>query len=834
MIANTHRWTPLTRPQFQQPDGNTLAMDEATAELARQWQEKFLQSVNLEELIRMEPSVRRTRIEQKLSDLMRNGEDKLPYGQYNQIVTYILNEALGYGPLAGLIYDPGITEIMVNGPDSIYIERDGKIQPYYDIQFQGEEHLRNIIDRIVSRVGRRIDESSPTVDARLEDGSRVNVMVPPLSLDGPILTIRKFQRNPFDLDQLVHIGTLNEEMARFLEACVRARLSILVSGGTGAGKTTLLNALASHIDHRERIITVEDSAELKFHQQHPHVVRSETRPPNMQGSGQVLIRDLVRNALRMRPDRIVVGEVRGAEALDMLQAMNTGHEGSMTTIHANTPHDALRRVETMVMWAEGASSLPLTAIREQIVSAINIVVQISRFPNGRKVTAISEVQELRRGDIIMSDIFRFDVFETDSVNGSVSGRFDATGVVPSRYMQLQTRGARNLTPKMFEPSYFASRFGEIMLDENVTEIMINGIADTRVERRNQGIVSVPLFFDSEAHLISTINSIIAPLGKRIDARNPTVDARLPDGSRVNVVIPPVSQNGPVMTIRRFPKEPMRMRDLLEGGSLTREMADFLRAAVQARLNILVSGGTGSGKTTLLNALSSFIAESDQDERLITIEDVAELQLQHDHWIRLEARPADDFGEGQMTIRDLVKNALRMRPDRIIVGEVRGGEALDMLQAMNTGHEGSMTTVHANTPHDAFSRLETMVAYDGTSLPSHTVRAQIQGALDLIVQVSRLPDGRRRVMKIAEVNKQDRDHLSVSDIFAYHLENVAEELPLMAGHVNGHSNGHPDGHAPASSGSGRSDEEGHRCVNAHPACLRLMRERGTDYELELNA
>ena len=796
----------LTPAIAKKSDAQARIVDQQTADLAKYWQEKFLQSVNLEEYIRMEPAVRRNKIESKLSDIMRASPDRLPLGQHNQIVSYILNEALGYGPLAPLVADPSISEIMVNGPEVIFIERGGKLIRTYDVTFQDEDHLRNIVDRIVSRVGRRIDEASPMVDARLEDGSRVNVMIPPLSLDGPILTIRKFQRNPFQPEDLIQLETLTEPMARFLEACVRARLSILVSGGTGAGKTTLLNALAGWIGREERVVTVEDSAELKFHQQHPHVVRAETRPPNMQGTGAVAIRDLVRNALRMRPDRIVVGEVRGAEALDMLQAMNTGHEGSMTTLHANTPHDALRRLETMVMWAEGASTLPIEAIREQIVSAIDIVVQVVRFPNGRKISAISEVQEMRHGEIVVKDLFRYDVFETDTL-GNAIGRFDATGVRPAKLALLKTKGIRTLDDAMFVPSHFESRFGELLRDDNITEIMINGLDDTRVERRGKGIVPVSLFFPNEAHLLSAINSIIAPLGRRLDARHPTVDARLPDGSRVNVVIPPVSQNGPVVTIRRFPAEPLLVEDLVRFGSMTEEMMAFLEACVQAKFNILISGGTGSGKTTLLNALSSFIARptgpdswESQDERIVTIEDVAELRIQHDHWLRLEANSADEFGEGQVTIRDLVINALRMRPDRIIVGEVRGAEALDMLQAMNTGHEGSMTTIHANTPQDAFYRLETMASWSGNELPSHTVRAQIVGALDIIVQVNRLPNGNRRVTAIAEVIKDNFEQLKVEHIFAHQL---------MRGDDS----------------AGEADS--HVLVNKTPRCLTRMRERGIE-------
>ncbi|MFN8440458.1 MAG: CpaF family protein [Caldilineaceae bacterium] len=772
-MSTTHKWTPLTQPLGGQSNGSLSAMDEQVAHLARQWQDRFLQTVNLDEFNRMPEAVRRVRIEETLDELMASSIDQIPYGQKKQIVLYILNEALGYGPLSNLVKDSSISEIMVNGSNEIYIERDGKLVRESETGFQNEDHLRNIIDRVVSRAGRRVDEASPMVDARLEDGSRINVVIPPLSLDGPLMTVRKFQRNPFSLEQLVQRDSLTSRMATFLEACVKARMNILVSGGTGAGKTTLLNALGGFIGNEERVVTVEDSAELKFHEiSGLHVVRMETRPPNMQGKGEVTIRNLVRNALRMRPDRIIVGEVRGAEALDMLQAMNTGHEGSMTTIHANSAEDALRRIETMVMWAEGGDSLPLTAIREQIVSAIDIVVQIVRYPNGRKIAAISEVRELRHEELVLRDLFRFDLFSTDLATGNVSGRFDSTGVQPSKLIRLQAKGMTHLTPKFFQPEFSVPAFQALLDDKDVTEIMINALDDTRIERRKVGIQPANLVFESQAHLLSMINSFIAPLGKRLDEQHPMVDARLPNGHRLNVVIPPVSRTGsPVLTIRKFPEDPLRIEDLLESGSFSQEMMHFLRACVRARLNILISGGTGSGKTTLLNALSSFIVDVESllaneyhEERIITIEDVAELQLQHDHWIRLEARSADEFGEGRVTIRDLVINALRMRPDRIIVGEVRGAEALDMLQAMNTGHEGSMTTIHANTAQDAFYRLETMAAWAGNELAAHTVRNQIVGALDLIVQVNRLPDGRRRVVQIAEVLKRQWENPTATPIF----------------------------------------------------------------------
>ena len=547
-------------------------------------------------------------------------------------------------------------------------------------------------------------------------------------------------------------------------------------------------------------------------------MRAETRPPNVQGEGEVTIRDLVKNALRMRPDRIVVGECRGAEALDMLQAMNTGHEGSMTTIHANTTEDALRRLETMVRWADGAETMPTESIREQIVTAVDIIIQVTRYGDERKISAISEVQELRHGKILVKDIFRFDVLGTDPETNRLYGRFDATGVVPKNLPHMERRGIKNLG-RFFHSSLVQEEIGEELSDDSVTEIMINGRKDAYVERRGAGMVAAPIEFPSDAHLLSMINSIIAPLGKRLDAQNPTVDARLPDGSRVNAVIPPVSQSGPALTIRRFPKHPLTIDDLIRSGSLSPEVADFLATCVQAKLNILISGGTGTGKTTLLNVLSSFIEDEVKSERLITIEDTAELQLQQEHWIRLESRQADDYGEGEVTIRDLVKNALRMRPDRIIVGECRGGEALDMLQAMNTGHEGSMTTVHANTPQDAFSRLETMTMMAGMELPSSAIRAQIVGALDIIVQITRSPSGKRRVHSVCEVIK-DRSRLEANEIFGYRVDRSGPARQVSSLDGLRYQADVTDEPLRDETDNGR-----HYCLDPQPAILQKMRDHG---------
>jgi pilus assembly protein CpaF len=340
----------------------------------------------------------------EIGSLMDANETALSPQERQLLVRDIARDVMGLGPLEQFLEDPTVSEVMVNGSSDIYVERAGVIERT-NVQFISEEHLRRVIERIVSSVGRRIDESSPMVDARLADGSRVNVIVPPLSLDGSILTIRKFAADPFTVDDLIAMGTLNDQVATLLSAAVEGGLNVLISGGTGTGKTTLLNVLSTFVPHDERIVTIEDAVELQLHQQ--HVIRLESRPANAEGSGEVTIRDLVRNALRMRPDRIIVGEVRGAEALDMLQAMNTGHDGSLSTVHANAPRDALSRLETMVLMA--GYDLPTRAIREQISSALHLIVQIERLRDGsRRVSHLTEVVGMEGEIITLQDIYRFD------------------------------------------------------------------------------------------------------------------------------------------------------------------------------------------------------------------------------------------------------------------------------------------------------------------------------------------------------------------------------------------------------------------------------------------
>jgi len=360
-----------------------------------------------------------------------------------RLIDEVLDETFGLGPLEALLKDPTISDILINGPKNVYVERRGKLEKT-NVCFRDNEHLLQIIDRIISKVGRRVDETCPMVDARMPDGSRFNAIIPPLALDGAAVSIRRFGRSPLKLEDLLNLKAFTPEMVMLLEGAIKARLNIIIAGGTGSGKTTLLNTLSSFIPNNERIITIEDAAELQLQQE--HVVRLETRPPNIEGKGAITATDLVRNALRMRPERIIIGECRGPEALDMLQAMNTGHEGSMTTLHANSPRDALARLETMIMMA--GFELPLKAMRTQIASAVNLLIQANRLQGGvRRITHITEVVGLEQDTIITQDIFRFEQDGVDE-NGRAYGRFVATGIRPTFMPRLEARGIK-LPPSIF-------------------------------------------------------------------------------------------------------------------------------------------------------------------------------------------------------------------------------------------------------------------------------------------------------------------------------------------------------------------------------------------------
>ena len=405
---------------------------------------KLLNRLNLEALAQVDRPRAENEIRSLLFELISEESTPLSMSERENILSDVLDEVFGLGPLEPLLRDASINDILVNTHKQVFVERSGVLERVA-AAFQDDRHLMRVIDRIVSGVGRRVDDSSPMVDARLADGSRVNAIIPPLAVDGPLLSIRRFPKERLKADDLVSLRALTRPMLDFLSHCVRARLNALVSGGTGAGKTTLLNVLSSFISERERIATIEDAAELQLHQE--HVVRLETRPPNVEGKGAIRQRQLVINALRMRPDRIVVGEVRGEEALDMLQAMNTGHDGSLTTVHANTPRDALARIETMI--AMGTTNLPERAMRQQIASAIQLVVQQTRMSDGsRKVTSISEITGMEGDIITMQEIFLFEKVGVTQ-DGKVIGRFRATGVRPKCCERLKASGI-HLPPDMFE------------------------------------------------------------------------------------------------------------------------------------------------------------------------------------------------------------------------------------------------------------------------------------------------------------------------------------------------------------------------------------------------
>ena len=406
---------------------------------------KVLEEIDLESLNRLNEKTAREQVTQVIRTLLQRENMPLAHVEREQLVTEILHEVFGYGPIQPLLDDPRVSDILVNGPHSVYVEWSGVLHRT-EVKFNDSQHLMRIIERIVSRVGRRVDESSPMVDARLPDGSRVNAIIPPLALDGPLLSIRRFGRDPLTAENLIKNDSITPAMLELLKAAVEGKLNVLISGGTGAGKTTFLNVLSAYVPPRERIVTIEDAAELQLKQD--HVCRLETRPPNIEGKGEVRQRQLVINSLRMRPDRIIVGEVRGEEAIDMLQAMNTGHEGSMTTIHANTPRDALARLETMVAMA--GFNLPDKAVRAQIASAINVVVQIARLSDGsRRVVNISEITGMEGAVITMQDLFVFERHGFDQER-KVRGNYRPTGIRPKFSERLLGYGIE-LPPEMFEP-----------------------------------------------------------------------------------------------------------------------------------------------------------------------------------------------------------------------------------------------------------------------------------------------------------------------------------------------------------------------------------------------
>ncbi len=426
---------PLERRLAELGTENSKLIRQELIEAKVRLHRKLIDDLNLAVLERLSKEELRKQVADMVSDYVRAERILLNARELEDFATEVLDELTGLGPIEPLLKDETVTDILINTHEKVYVERYGQLEQV-PVRFKDEAHVLRIVNKIVSAVGRRVDESQPMIDARLADGSRINVAVRPIAVDGPLVSIRKFAEKAFELDGLVSVGTMTQRMSELLAGAVRARLTILVSGGTGSGKTTLLNALSTHISHRERLITIEDAAELRLQQ--PHVGRLETRPPNIEGKGEIRQRELVKNALRMRPDRIIIGEVRGEEAFDMLQAMNTGHEGSMATIHANNPRDALARLTQMVSMA--GLNMSEASIRTQITSAISIIVQLQRFSDGRRrVVRLSEVTGMERDVIQMQDIFKF-IRTGTSTDGQVRGEFRATGLRPSFMEDLQVKG----------------------------------------------------------------------------------------------------------------------------------------------------------------------------------------------------------------------------------------------------------------------------------------------------------------------------------------------------------------------------------------------------------
>lgn len=404
---------------------------------------KLVEKLDMSKVSGLEEDTMRREIRAAVEYLCKQENSLLNRMEQDRLIEEVLNETFGLGPLEILLKDASVSEIMINGPVNIYVERRGKVEKT-EVKFRDNQHLMQIIDRIVSKVGRRIDETSPMCDARLADGSRVNAIIPPLALDGAAVSIRRFGSKPLKLQDLLNFKAFTPEIAMLFEGAIKGKLNIIISGGTGSGKTTLLNTLSSFIPDGERVLTIEDAAELQLQQD--HVVRLETRPPNIEGKGAIPARMLVKNALRMRPDRVIIGECRGSEALDMIQAMNTGHEGSMTTVHANTPRDATSRIETLV--AMGGVELPIKALRYQFASAVDLIIQVNRLQGGpRKITSVTEVMNLEQETIIMQEIFRYKSMGIDQ-NGRTFGQFESTGVRPSFMPRLEAAGIR-LPPNMF-------------------------------------------------------------------------------------------------------------------------------------------------------------------------------------------------------------------------------------------------------------------------------------------------------------------------------------------------------------------------------------------------
>lgn len=758
----------------------------------------------------------------------------------------IIGDILGYGPIEPLIADPNIREILVVRPDHIYIRTNDSLV-LTDVTFEDENHFLRIVDRIVAPLGRRIDEVSPIVAARLPDGSRVQVIIRPIAVHGPTMTITKLENTPLVADDLVNNGTIPSSALAFLASAIHAGANIIVSGNSRAGKTTLLNVLAAYIPSNKRIVTIEHTAELQI--PHPHVVPLETRLPNIEGRGAITTFDLVINTQRMVADYAIIGDLMGGEAFDVLfMMMNTG-TGVMSAVNSNAPRDTLSQLEVMALMA--GMDMPVRAIREQIASSIDLIVHIERLVDGtRRVTSITEIGGIEGSIITLNEIFRF---EQERIHeGKIIGQLIPTRVIPTILNRFEDAGILlrtevfegivsnnslvsdlftvvhgNVSHKVIRASAkeynsirrklrssvlqdfdwndkrnHISRFIEkaisnlgleerqllseseiqrlvidvtedifglsvlqpLLEDESIEAVFVVGPKQVFV-RKDRVLLELDddYHFDDEIHLLQVIDRIVAPMGRRIDESIPLVDVRLAGGTQVNIVIRPISLLGPVLSIKKHSRKAITAKDLLDSRILSGSALEFLRASVQAGINIIIAGAAQSGKTTLLSILANYIPSS---ERIITVENAAELKLQHPHVVALETRPANIEGRGMVSVRDLMSSITYMAPDRVIVGEVRSGEALDMVTAMRRGFSSVMATLVANNARDVISRLEVMCLMSGMDLPVRAIREQIAGGLDLVILMKRNRDGKFGIHSISEVQGVEGDLVTITGIFEY--------------------------------------------------------------------
>jgi flagellar protein FlaI len=860
---------------------------------------------------------------EKVIELINENYPDVKKDKKSWFATLIVQDMIGYGILDPLLSDDALEEVMLvgtNTPVYIYHRKHGMCKS--NIIFDDDEEAIKIIARIARAVGRRVDASTPLLDARLKDGSRVNATVPPISLAGPSLTIRKFKADPLTVVDIIKFGTMSLDLAAFLWLAMEGYevkpANVLVSGGTGSGKTTTLNCLGSFIPQTSRVISIEDTAELQLPVK--HWVRLETRPPNIEGKGEIGMEMLLRNTLRMRPDRIIVGEVRGKEANTLLTAMNTGQSGSMGTLHANNSKETISRLVNEPM------SVPII-----MISALNIILMQNRFAHKgktvRRITEITEIHGVKDGNVQLSNIFEWDP-KTDSVKAtgtpsklkhklaeirgvnikdieaeierrkkvldwmvnqdihgvkevgrlvneyyidtnaflerinsgkekkvevketkkpakpagkrgivdlftddvetkkdvlektelaeivrvkneknpvyhvfmpkfskddkellkeietkaiekldidpsSMKDKKEAEKVftekvlkfINSKYSSVGSAKARNFTKFVVNNLVGYGILEPLLKDEKLEEVMVIGTGrNVYANHSKHDICKTNLVFEEDEDVMRILERIAASVGRRIDRATPLLDARLIDGSRVNATMPPISIDGPTLTIRKFKEDPLTVVDLINFKTLTSEIAAYLwyigEGAGIKPGNILVAGGSGSGKTTTLNCLCSYIPDT---ERIITIEDTAELQLPATHWIRLETKPPNVEGKGEVDMDELVKNTLRMRPDRVIVGEVRGPEARTLFTAMNTGHDGSMGTLHSNSARETITRLTN---------PPMNVPHIMMPALDLIIMENKIyfqGTTLRRITEIAEViegSGEGEDTVTLNNVYAW--------------------------------------------------------------------